>query len=220
MLEERVPPAEALPRAGYRATRWLVYQVSGELDPGGTAEQVARHSCEQLLDPAFSEVGVHRRGAQAWLLFAAPFNPPSPADAPAVAQRVLELVNAARGTARACGDRRFEPAGPLQTSVTLDRAAHAHAQDMSAGGFVAHQGSDGSTPLIRATRAGYAARSVGENLAAGQATPESAVDSWVKSPSHCANLMNPVFAEMGIAFVVNPASPSGIYWAQVLGRPR
>lgn len=214
-----MPPGDALPRAGYRAMRWLVYQVSGELDDGVTAEQVARHSCEQLLDPAFSEVGVHRRGGQAWLLFAAPFSPPSVADAPAVAQRVLDLVNATRGTARTCGERRFERAGPLRASLALERAAYAHAQDMSAGGFVAHQGSDGSTPLIRATRAGYAARSVGENLAAGQATAEAAVEAWVNSPAHCANLMNPAFAEMGIAFVVNLASPSGIYWAQVLGRP-
>lgn len=219
-LEQNVPPGDALPRAGYRATRWLLYAVQGAIAPPAIAGQVAQRNCDQLLDPAYTEVGIHRRGAQTWILLAAPFAPPSPGDAAVVAQRVLELVNAARAQPRACGDKRFEAAGPLRANATLDRAARIHSEDMATKGFFGHDGSDGSTPLIRATRVGYAGRSVGENVAAGQATPEFAVDGWVKSPPHCANLMNPAFTEMGIAYVVNPASPTGIYWTQVFGRPR
>lgn len=220
MLESRVQPGDALPKAGYRATRWLLYQVSGPIGAQASAEQVAQRSCEQLLDPAFTEIGVHRRGTQAWVIFAAPFSPPKPADAEAVARRVLELVNAARGVARACGDRKVEAAGPLRANATLDRAARIHSEDMATKGFFGHDGSDGSTPLIRVTRVGYAGRAVGENVAAGQTTPETAVEAWIKSPPHCVNLMNPAFTEMGIAYVVNPASPTGIYWTQVFGRPR
>ena len=220
LLSQNVPAGEALPRAGFRATRWVMFNSSGTADAGAIAGHVSRHSCGPLVDPEFTHVGIHRRADQAWMLFAAPFTPPGAADAEATARRVLELVNQARGQARTCGAKRHPAAGPLRPNPRLDRAALGHSEDMAGNGFFGHEGSDGSTVIVRVTRAGYAGRAVGENVAAGQATPEAAVEGWVKSPPHCANLMNPVFTEMGIAFVVNPASPTGIYWTQVFGTPR
>jgi uncharacterized protein YkwD len=61
---------------------------------------------------------------------------------------------------------------------------------------------------------------MGENLAGGQLQPEDAVAGWIKSPEHCANLMNPAFTEMGSAYAVDPGSEMGVYWAQAFGRPR
>ena len=43
---------------------------------------------------------------------------------------------------------------------------------------------------------------------------------WIKSPSHCANLMNPAYTEMGAAFAVNARSEMGVYWTQVFGTRR
>jgi uncharacterized protein YkwD len=40
------------------------------------------------------------------------------------------------------------------------------------------------------------------------------------SPGHCANLMSPKFTEMGIAWVVDPQSQSGVYWAQDFATPK
>ncbi len=220
LLSQSVPAGDALPRAGYRATRWVMFNTSGSGDAATIAGHVARHSCGPLVDPEFTQIGIHRRAGEAWMLFTAPFAPPAAADAEATGQRVLELVNRARSQARTCGDRRLPAAGPLRLNSLLGRAALGHSEDMAGNGFFGHDGSDGSTVMVRATRAGYAGRAIGENVAAGQATPEAAVDGWVKSPPHCANLMNAVFTEMGIAFVVNPASPTGIYWTQVFGTPR
>ena len=70
------------------------------------------------------------------------------------------------------------------------------------------------------SRAGYNWKAVGENIAAGQTTPESVVDGWLKSPHHCANVMAPQFREMGIAYYVNRASQAGIYWVQLFGARR
>jgi uncharacterized protein YkwD len=72
----------------------------------------------------------------------------------------------------------------------------------------------------RATQAGYPWRSIGENIAAGQMTADAAVQGWIKSPGHCANIMSPAYSEMGAAFVVNRQSSAGIYWAQVFGAAR
>ena len=41
-----------------------------------------------------------------------------------------------------------------------------------------------------------------------------------KSPPHCANLMNPVFTEMGVAYAVDAKSAMGVYWTQSFGTPR
>lgn len=220
LLSQRVQPGDAMQRAGYRATRWALVSLGGTSSASGIAGHVAKSFCKHLLEPGFAEVGIHRQMDQTWIVLAAPFAPPPAEAVPAVRQRVLELVNAARGQARDCGGKPFAAAGPLRANATLDRAADAHSHDMAGKGFFSHDGSDGSTVLVRSTRVGYAGRAVGENIASGQTTPEAAVEGWIKSPPHCANLMNPVFTEMGLAYVVNPASPMGIYWTQVFGTPR
>jgi uncharacterized protein YkwD len=219
-LSQGVQLADALPRAGYRATRWAQVSMSGALGANAVADQVARNFCNYLMDTGFAEVGVHRRGNQAWIVFATPFAPPATADAGKVGTRVLELVNRARAQTRNCGNAVFAAAGPLRLNEKLSRAAAVHSDDMAARGFFSHDGSDGSSVLTRATRVGYNGRSVGENIASGQSTPEAAVDGWIRSPPHCANLMQPGFTEMGVAFRVNRSSPMGIYWTQVLGAPR
>jgi uncharacterized protein YkwD len=46
------------------------------------------------------------------------------------------------------------------------------------------------------------------------------MEGWLASPGHCENIMSPRFSEMGIAWVVDPKSTSGVYWAQVFGTRR
>ena len=86
--------------------------------------------------------------------------------------------------------------------------------------ILSHDGRDGSTPGVRATRAGYQWRVVGENIAGGQSTPEQVVAEWVRSPRHCGNLMSADYSEMGVAYAVEPQSAVGIYWVQMLAAPR
>ena len=78
----------------------------------------------------------------------------------------------------------------------------------------------GSTPAVRVTRGGYKYRATGENIAAGQTTPEEAVAGWIKSPPHCENLMKADYTEMGVAYAINRNSEMGVYWAQTFGTPR
>lgn len=141
----------------------------------------------------------------------------SPAPAGDVGARVLELVNAARAEPRRCGWKRFDAAPPLVRSTILDRVAHAHAEDMAARGRMEHAGGDGSSPAERASRAGYAWMRIAENVAQGQATPEEAVASWLKSSGHCASLMDAAYVETGIGVATGGAG--GPYWAQVFGTP-
>ncbi len=209
---------DAMADAGYRATQTATMEISGSDE--NIIRALARKGCSDIVDPGYRAVGITVRDGRAVIILAAPFDPPAIGEATAVGRRVLELANEARARSRRCGWKRFDAAPPLAASEPLHRAALTHARDMAGRGMLTHAGQDGSTPGARATRAGYRWRVVGENIAAGQSTPEQVVADWLKSAHHCANLMDADFAEMGVAYALKAQDDKGIYWAQVFGAPR
>ncbi|TFY96378.1 CAP domain-containing protein [Ramlibacter rhizophilus] len=210
----------ALSQAKYRATRSFQISLRGYGSAAAAVQAVRSRWCEALTNPELSDVGVYRRGDATWIVLADPFSPPEPGKAEEVARQVLELVNRARGQPRQCGDKPFGAAPALTLAPALHRAAELHSRDMARNSFMAHQGSDGSTVSDRVDRAGYDWRTVGENVAAGPETAEQVVQGWLQSPDHCANIMQPAFTEMGVAWATDRQSQAGIYWTQVLARPR
>jgi uncharacterized protein YkwD len=211
---------EALRRADYRADQSAEVHMTGINDNNALRNLLARNYCKTLSDPALTEIGIARRGKEVAIVLAAPFAPPSPSDAAKVEHQVLQLVNDARSKPRRCGAKKFASAPPLALNDVLHVAAIAHAKDMARRGEVTHDGSDGSSPDQRATRAGYVWKTVGENVAGGQLTAQEVVDGWLSSPHHCENIMDPDFTQMAVAYIVNPNQKIGIYWAQEFGRPR
>lgn len=217
-LSSGTPMKSAMASSGYRATRTALLELTGASE-AAMAKALAQRGCRDIANPAYRDVGLATRADAAWIVLAAPLAAPAAADSAAIGARVLALVNEARAIPRRCGWRRLAAAPPLATSAALDRAALAHAKDMAARNALSHAGGDGSTPAVRATRAGYRWRLVGENIAAGQPTPEQVVADWLESPRHCANLMDPAYVEMGIGYTNDPASVAGIYWSQLFGAP-
>ncbi len=207
-------------QANYHAVASASVQISGVTDSGAIDHIVGRQFCSASTEPDFREIGAFRRGTDVWIALAQPFVPPLARDAPAISRRVLELTNAARAHARRCGGTYFPAVGPLSLNAALDQAALEHSRDMAAHSYMDHTGRDGSSPADRITRTGYKWRMVGENLASGIMTPEGAVDGWVHSPHHCANLMTARFTEMGLAFAVNSSTDAGVYWTQTFGTTR
>jgi uncharacterized protein YkwD len=138
---------------------------------------------------------------------------------PTVRERVFELINHARSRTRRCGQERFAATVSLVPSSLLNRAAQEHALDMARNDYFEHTGMDGSEPKERLARLGYRSRLTGENIAYGPETAEEVVSGWLSSPGHCANIMDPRFREMGIAFAVAPVR-GAIYWVQDLAVPR
>jgi uncharacterized protein YkwD len=210
---------DALTRSGYRADDAVAIHATGGADDAALRRLLAPRYCRELTNPRLRQFGVAREAREVRLVLATPFDPPSPGDAPAVARRALELVNDARAKPRRCGSQSFAAAPPLRLSATLGLAALAHSREMATSGRFAHEGPDGSTPRRRVERTGYAAKMVGENIAAGPTSAEEVVRGWLASPGHCANLMTPGFVEMGLAFVVAADAEPGIYWTQVFAAP-
>ncbi len=206
---------EALQSAGYRAVQVAVLEASG--NPASFERSLAGSGCKDITEAAYRDLGVAQSDGVTWLVLAAPLEAPAAGEAASVSTRVLALVNESRAEKRRCGFRRFDAVPPLAPSAALQRAASAHAEDMARRGVMDHAGGDGSTAAIRATRAGYAWRTVGENVASGQSTPEQVVAEWLDSPRHCSNIMDGDFTEMGVAVA---SSTTGVYWAQVFGAPQ
>lgn len=149
----------------------------------------------------------------------APTPAPAPAPAPATgfAQQVLDLVNAARTQARNCGATAYAAAPALTLNAQLGQAAQGHAADMAAQNYFSHTSKDGRTAGQRIAAAGYAYRTWGENIAAGQATAAQVVAGWLNSEGHCRNIMSANFRELGVGYAYKTGTQFGHYWVQNFG---
>jgi uncharacterized protein YkwD len=210
----------ALQFAAYHAVSSFSVSISNVPPSGDIERTLAQQFCHQVVNSAFREMGTWRSGSRVWIALAEPFAPPATGDLDEMSRRVLALANQARAHARRCGPTPYGAAPPLTASARLSQVALAYAHDMAAGGYMDHTGHDGSTPAERISRSGYRWSEVGENLASGIMRPEEVVAGWLTSPEHCANLMYPLFREIGVAFAVNPHDERGVYWAMEFATPR
>lgn len=213
-------PEESIASTGYRSLRFARIMVGGVTGPSALTTSVLGSSCPTVLSPYLLDAGFYQSGKQIWVLLAEPFTVPDASRGREVEARVLTLVNAARAQPRRCGSLDFPPVPPLMLQSLLTGVAAGHAADMARHSYFSHFARDGSAVDVRATRAGYRWRAIGENIAAGQRSAEAVVQSWLESPSHCSAIMAPFYEEMGLAFVVNLQNTEGIYWVQVFGAGR
>lgn len=130
--------------------------------------------------------------------------------------RVLELVNAERARGATCGGTSYSAVGPLAMDEQLRQAARGHSEDMATRGYFDHNTPEGTTPWDRIRAAAYTGGGpLGENIAAGQSTPEEVVRAWMDSPGHCVNIMTGGFREIGVGYFMG--GPYGHYWTQNFG---
>ena len=210
-------PAAAVQRSGYPAQSTSALRVRGP--DSSLVEALRRSSCRTLTDRGLSDIGVYQRGSDTWLILASPYAVPAPAQAPVLASRTLDLVNEVRARGARCGARSFQPAPPMRLSGTLESVALGHAADMARHNYFEHQDLLGRSPADRVRAVGYREKLVGENIAYGPKSAEEVVQGWLSSPGHCENIMDPRFAEMGIAYAPGQASRRGLYWVQLLADP-
>ncbi len=80
----------------------------------------------------------------------------------------------------------------------LQAAAQAKAEDMATKGYFSHTGPDGKEPWAWLTEAGYPYAVAGENLAVRFSESADVVEAWMASPGHRANIVKPVYSEIGV----------------------
>jgi uncharacterized protein YkwD len=203
------------------------------------SEKLSSTSCAALTSPALREVGTYERAPDTWLVLGAAGNPhpqapgqfvrQSPAAAPSaqaavrapqLSMRALALVNEVRARGARCGAKSFAPVPPLSLSGTLGSVALGHASDMAEHSYFEHQDLTGHSPADRVRAVGYKEKLVGENIAYGPQSVDEVMRGWLDSPGHCENIMDPRFAEMGLALAQGHGARHGLYWVQLLAEPR
>jgi uncharacterized protein YkwD len=124
---------------------------------------------------------------------------PTLSEARAVERRAFESTNAARlqnGLA------------PLEWDPALCRMARVHSENMVRQGYFAHETPDGARLRDRAHAVGIAHfRVLGENIAYNQGYDDPggfAVERWMISPGHRANILNNEFAQSAIGSFIAP----------------
>ena len=118
--------------------------------------------------------------------------------------KVLELVNIQRAN---------NGLSKLTLDTALSDVARAHSIDMANNNYFAHENLSGQTPFDRLKAAGIKYSYAGENIAAGQTTPEAVVNAWMNSSGHRANILNANFKKLGVGYYNGGAKRH--YWTQV-----
>ncbi|HKS30715.1 MAG TPA: CAP domain-containing protein [Pyrinomonadaceae bacterium] len=130
------------------------------------------------------------------------------AGASSLERRAFELINS---------ERRQRGESPLQWDAELSQLARQHSLNMARSGALGHTGPDGRGMAERARAAGIRGWQVlGENVAFNQGFNDPsafAVERWMGSSKHRANILNRQFTRTGIG--VARAADGSIYFTQV-----
>lgn len=124
-------------------------------------------------------------------------------DAGDYARSVLNLVNKERAKA---GRK------ALQLDTPLCQAAKLRAEEITE--LFDHTRPDGSSCFTILKENNISYHAAGENIAAGQPTPEKVVESWMNSPGHRANILSEDFGKLGVGYV-KADDEYGHYWVQL-----
>lgn len=126
----------------------------------------------------------------------------------AYANEVLRLVNIERANVGVA---------PLVLDEALCNAANMRAIEMDCTGVFGHKRpNDNSCFEVYDICNVEWQNACGENIAAGQATPEDVMKSWLSSAGHKANILSPEYTKMGLGYSNSGcgAGEYSHYWAQ------
>lgn len=126
-------------------------------------------------------------------------------------QELLTLVNR---------EREARGLKTLQMNNQLSAAAALKATHMFVNNYWAHFAPDGTSPWYFIKSSGYSYVYAGENLAKGFTSSTDAVEAWMNSPTHKANILSPQYEDIG--FAINEGTLQGedtVLIVQMFGTP-
>jgi uncharacterized protein YkwD len=123
-----------------------------------------------------------------------------------IQERALANINSLRAASGA---------QPLVLNSSLNNAAAVHSRDMAQQARPWHFGSDGSSPLDRGRRAGYAAQVKGENISETYETELETIQAWMLQPDTRQVMLDPTARDLGFSFYQE--STGKIWWTLVTG---
>ena len=133
-------------------------------------------------------------------------------------KKAVEQLNALRRQSAPCATAGASMQR-LSWESRLAASAHEQAVDLAMQDRLSHTDSRNRGFGVRLRSSGYAAAGAGENLAAGQTGIDDTLQAWLASPSHCANLMQPEYRDVGLACVQRRGSRYERFWVAHFGVP-
>jgi len=140
----------------------------------------------------------------AMIMIGQKLNVPNIDDVKTLEANVAELVNAERARAGLA---------PLKLNWEVSRVARYKSQDMIDKKYFAHQSPTYGSPFNMMENFEIRFSAGGENIAYGQRTPAEVMQAWMNSPGHRANIMSPIYTEIGVGAA--KASNGTLYWTQM-----
>lgn len=129
-----------------------------------------------------------------------------PSDHGDIQFRMLDSINTLRAAAGV---------GPVALDAALNAAAATHSRDMSIQNRPWLFGSDGSSPLDRARRVGFAGQVVGENISESYETELETLAAWMSQDDTRAVILDPDAARMGFSWFQEPLGK--LWWTLTMG---
>lgn len=130
----------------------------------------------------------------------------APGDEAAIQFRMLDSVNALRQTAGV---------QPVELDARLNAAAATHARDMAVQNRPWLFGSDGSSPVARAQRAGFPGRLLGENISESFESELQTLAAWMSVSGTRDVILDPEARFMGFAWYQEQSAK--LWWTLNMG---
>lgn len=118
-------------------------------------------------------------------------------------ERVIELCNE---------ERQKNGLSPLTENSKLMELSRMKSEDMAINNYFSHTSPTYGDTFKMMETYGVTYANAGENIAAGQQTPEDVVKSWMNSEGHRANILSPDFNNIGVGMATN--QKGDILWTQ------
>ncbi|CAG9619946.1 SafA/ExsA family spore coat assembly protein [Sutcliffiella rhizosphaerae] len=102
---------------------------------------------------------------------------------------------------------------PLKLNWEVSRVARYKSQDMIDKRYFSHTSPTYGSPFDMMKNFGISYRSAGENIAAGQKTPQEVMNAWMNSEGHRKNILSSQYTEIGVGYA--KGGQYGHYWTQM-----
>lgn len=120
-----------------------------------------------------------------------------------IEQQVINLTNQ---------ERAKNGLKPLIADWELSRVARYKSMDMRDKNYFSHDSPTYGSPFTMMKNFGIHYRSAGENIAAGQPTPQEVVRAWMNSPGHRQNILSSSYTHIGVGYA--KGGTRNYYWTQ------
>lgn len=121
-------------------------------------------------------------------------------------QQLLDLTNQSRANSGL---------SMLRMDPRLCRAARLHSANMARYHSMSHS-LEGKSHQHRTMEAGYPSGMVAENICYNQGNPQAAINTWLNSSGHRANMLSYQYSDLGVG--IGYSSNGQPYYTQVFGR--